>query len=148
MVLKYFLLHKTLLQICSEGTSRVCGRSLTRASRCFLLYAWDEEWPLNHSNALYLGILFRQDLLRWIFLYMLQLQLWTVLFSPSTSFWSSSPLDRVMGADLHLLNFSPIGTLKVKFGWKRLTVFGEKVKTFIIHFSSDIYNRLSSCAFI
>ena len=30
------LFHKTRLQICSEGTSRVCGRSLTLASRCFL----------------------------------------------------------------------------------------------------------------
>ena len=31
------LLHKTRLQIFSEGTSRVCGRSLTLASKCFLL---------------------------------------------------------------------------------------------------------------
>ena len=29
-------MHKTRLQISSEGTSRVCGRSLTLASRCFL----------------------------------------------------------------------------------------------------------------
>ena len=30
------LLHKTRLQISSEGTIRVCGRSLTLASMCFL----------------------------------------------------------------------------------------------------------------
>ena len=31
------LLHKTRLQISSEGTSRVCDRSLTLESMCFLL---------------------------------------------------------------------------------------------------------------
>ena len=34
------LLHKTRLQISSEGTSRVCGRSLTLASMCFLCPIW------------------------------------------------------------------------------------------------------------
>ena len=37
------LLHKTRLQISSEGTSRVCGRSLTLASICFLLSDKREE---------------------------------------------------------------------------------------------------------
>ena len=31
-----YLLHKTRLQFFSEGISRVCGRSLTLASMCFL----------------------------------------------------------------------------------------------------------------
>ena len=66
------------------------------------------------------------------FLYMQRLLLWTVLFPPSTSLWSPSRLGRVMGTDLHLPNLNPIGTLKVKSGWKRFTVFGEKVKTLII----------------
>ena len=35
-------MHKTRLQISSEGTSRVCGRSLTLASMCFLLLVYTQ----------------------------------------------------------------------------------------------------------
>ena len=40
---------KTRLQLSSEGTSRVCGRSLTLASMCFLYYLVKEDFSSNEG---------------------------------------------------------------------------------------------------
>ena len=88
-------------------------------------------WPLNHSNALYLGILLCKA---WVFEMNISLDV-TTTAAMNCSLLSMHP--PLCGHHLHLTvlwaqTFIPIGTLKVKFGWKRFTVFGEKVKTLII----------------